>query len=347
MWESADGAHFKPIGLAGRSGDRSTSYYDPFRGLWVFSLRSASLPRTRHYFASREFGGNKCRWSWPGDQSTPESHKNLAAPEKWLVATNRPNWQLYSFNAVAYESLMLGVMEILYNTPGDNGDCEKVGLPKQTGLHFCFSRDGKTYEPRRDADIAPSGWGSGKWDTGYLSAVGGICVIRDERLWFYYSGLRGDGTRLANGRDWPRNGMYSNGAIGAATLRRDGFAGMVADGRGELLTKPVVFSGRHLFVNAECRFGSVAAEIAGEDGKTIDGFSFADGESFAKADSTKTELRFKGGDLAALAGRPVRFRFRLHCGTLYSFWVSPSERGESRGYVAGGGPAYPGLRDLQ
>ena len=25
---------------------------------------------------------------------------------------------------------------------------------------------------------------------------------------------------------------------------------------------------------------------------------------------------------------------------VYSFWVSPSPRGESRGYVAGGGPAY-------
>ena len=140
--------------------------------------------------------------------------------------------------------------------------------------------------------------------------------------------------------------MYSNGSIGVATLRRDGFAGMVADATGEILTKPVVFSGKRLFVNAECRFGSVAAEIAGEDGKAIRGFSFKDCKAFAKADSTKTELKFKGGDLSSLAGKPVRFRFRIHCGTLYSFWVSPSARGESRGYVAGGGPAYSGLRDL-
>ena len=349
LWQSADGIHFSSLGLAGRSGDRSTSYYDPFRGVWVFSLRDyrPRVGRSRRYFASRDFGGEDCRWAWPNDKSAPESHKGLPEPEKWLVATNGTRRSLYSFDAVAYESLMLGVMEILYNTPGDNGDCEKVGLPKQTGLHFCFSRDGKAYEPRTDADIAPEGWGSGKWDTGYLSPIGGICVIKDERLLFYYSGLRGDGERLAKGSGrWHRNGMYSNGAIGVATLRRDGFAGMVADGRGELLTKPVAFSGKHLFVNAECRFGSISAEVAGEDGKAIDGFSFEDCEAFAKADSTKTELRFKRGDLAALAGRPVRFRFRIHCGTPYSFWVSPSERGESRGYVAGGGPAYSGLRDL-
>ena len=50
--------------------------------------------------------------------------------------------------------------------------------------------------------------------------------------------------------------------------------------------------------------------------------------------------------VTTLAGRAVSFRFKLHCGTLYSFWVSPSARGESRGYLAAGGPDYAGLRDL-
>ena len=347
LWASEDGIHFSPLGLAGRSGDRSTSYYDPFRGVWVFSLRDGrkGVGRCRRYFASRTFGGDDCHWQWPTDKDR-ETFKSHPEPEEWLVATNGVRRSLYSFNAVAYESVMLGVMEILYNTPGDNGDCEKVGLPKQTGLHFTFSRDGKTYEPRADADIAPEGWGSGKWDTGYLACIGGICVIKDERLWFYYSGLRGDGTRIGKKRRWQRNGMYSNGAIGAATLRRDGFAGMVADGRGELLTKPLVFDGGHLFVNADCRFGSVAAEVVGEDGQPVKGFTRAECTALARKDSTKSEIVFAGGSLSALAGKPVRFRFFLHCGTLYSFWVSPSPKGESRGYVAGGGPAYPGLRDM-
>ena len=348
LWESGDGLHFDSLGLAGRSGDRSTSFYDPFRGAWVFSLRDYrdGVGRCRRYFASPAFGGGRCRWSWPGDKNEPESHRGLREPEEWLVANNAPGRSLYSFNAVAYESVMLGVMEILDVTHGDNDDCAKRGLPKQTGLHFCFSRDGKTYEPRDEADIAPSGWGSGKWDTGYLSCTGGICVIKDERLWFYYSGLRGDPSRLVGGKEWHRNGMYSSGSIGAATLRRDGFAGMVADGDGEIVTKPLFFDGGHLFVNAECRFGFVGAEILGEDGKALPGFTSADCAAFATADSTKTELRFKGGDLSSLSGQPVRIRFHLRCATLYAFWVSPSERGESRGYVAAGGPAYSGLKDL-
>ena len=362
LWESADGIHFSPLGLAGLSGDRSTCYYDPFRREWVFSLRDyrEGIGRSRRRFTSHRFGGDQCHWKWPArpdgrDFVQPKACEDAPEPEEWLAAICGQGRSLYSFNAVAYESVMLGVAEILSGPPGDNPECEKAGLPKQTGLHFCFSRDGKTFIPREAPDIAPEGWGSGKWDTGYLSPTGGVCIIKDERLWFYYSGLRGDGLRPSQnadgsvipGRERPRTkGTYVNGSIGLATLRRDGFAGMVADARGEIETKPLVFDGGHLFVNAECRFGSLAAEILGVDGKPLPGFSAADCAPFRHADSTKAELRFAGGDLAALAGRPVCFRFLLHCATLYSFWVSPSAQGESRGYVAAGGPAYPGLRDL-
>ena len=34
------------------------------------------------------------------------------------------------------------------------------------------------------------------------------------------------------------------------------------------------------------------------------------------------------------------------CGTFYAFWVSPDASGKSGGYLAAGGPAYGGLRDL-
>lgn len=112
------------------------------------------------------------------------------------------------------------------------------------------------------------------------------------------------------------------------------------------MTRPVTFTGKHLFVNAECLFGDVTAEILDETGAPVAGFTTADCQAMRFADSTKRELVFKGGDLARFAGKAVAFRFRLHCATLYAFWVSPTVRGESGGYVAAGGPAYPGLRDV-
>jgi hypothetical protein len=43
----------------------------------------------------------------------------------------------------------------------------------------------------------------------------------------------------------------------------------------------------------------------------------------------------------------IQFRFCLHNGHLYSFWVSEFKTGESGGYTAGGGPGlHPSGVDL-
>ena len=52
-----------------------------------------------------------------------------------------------------------------------------------------------------------------------------------------------------------------------------------------------------------------------------------------------------GGNLAQVAGRPVRLRFHLRAAALYSFWVSPQRSGASHGYVAAGGPGFTGATD--
>ena len=348
MFTSADGRRFECLGVAGYSGDRTTMHFDAILDRWVFSLRDSHKPlgRARRFHAQDEFRPAKVPYS-----KRPQT-EGSAVPAIWGeldVLDYGPRGSLYNFDAVPYESLMLGVMEVLHNTPRDNFDSECAGLPKQTSLRFAFSRDGRRYVPAPASALKPSGWGSGKWDTGYLSAVGGICTVGENELRFYYSALRGDAERrrdVVGKQPMHRQGMYYNGSIGYATMRRDGFAGLVADGDGTVTTKPVLFSGGHLFVNAECLFGEVAAEILDEKGVPIAGYAAADCRQMKFADSTKRELVFAGGDLSAFRGRTVGIRFRLHCATLYSFWVSPSSRGESRGYVAAGGPAYSGLRDL-
>lgn len=327
-------------------------HFDRFLDAWVFSLRDYWMGRSRRFFSMREFAIAE-----PGYACVMQRQTGA-----WIEAVRwveQPTGNLYNFDAVPYESLMLGVRELhrgleIVAKDGkrlcDNAASEYLGMPKCTWLEFCFSRDGKTYRSAGNVcAITPSGLGSGKWDTGYLSALGGICVIKDERLWFYYSGLRGDGElRSENVGAVPmrKKGIYFNGSIGAATLRRDGFCGMVADRRGELVTKPLSFGGSRLFVNAECLFGEVAAEVIDGDGKPFAGFSLAECRGLKYVDRTKAELVFSGGSLSALADKGPRIRFVLHCATLYSFWISPSARGESRGYVAAGGPAYRGLRDL-
>ena len=57
-------------------------------------------------------------------------------------------------------------------------------------------------------------------------------------------------------------------------------------------------------------------------------------------------MRWKGvADLSALGKQPVRLRFYLKNGALYSFWMSRDSQGASRGYVAAGGPGFTGPVD--
>jgi hypothetical protein len=106
---------------------------------------------------------------------------------------------------------------------------------------------------------------------------------------------------------------------------------------GSLTTRPVQFTGKHLFVNADAKAGELRAEVIDQSGMPMKGLSAADCVPF-RADKTKQRVTWKEGDLAAAAGKPVRLRFRLKNARLYAFWVSAKETGASGGYVAAGGP---------
>src|SRR5262249_15520752 len=46
---SADGTHWKDVGLSGTCGDRTTVFYNPFRKVWVYSIRAGAPGRVRDY----------------------------------------------------------------------------------------------------------------------------------------------------------------------------------------------------------------------------------------------------------------------------------------------------------
>jgi hypothetical protein len=159
----------------------------------------------------------------------------------------------------------------------------------------------------------------------------GVLVVLDDRLVFPYCGFSGiapDG----------RRGMYTGGSIGLATLRRDGFASM--EGPGVLTTRPLRFSGKHLFVNLD---GRLRVEVLDDAGAVL-----TVSEEVA-GDATRRRVVWAGSgdreDLAECASRPVRFRFTLSEGGLYAFWVTTDVGGASHGYVGAGGPAHAGVRD--
>lgn len=103
-------------------------------------------------------------------------------------------------------------------------------------------------------------------------------------------------------------------------LRTDGFISVHAGAMpGELLTKPVIFSGRELVLNfSTSAAGGVQVEILEAGGGPIPGFTLADSE-IAYGDAIERAVKWKGGDLGALAGRAVQLRFVLKECDLYSY----------------------------
>jgi len=304
---------------AGQAGDYCSFFFNPFRNVWVYSIkRGGSHGRNRYYAESPSFltegaFNNSVYWC-NADRLDEQDPVAKCAP------------QLYSLSAIAYESLLLGVFQIHLGPP--NEVCDKGKFPKITELKLGFSRDGFHWQrPDRRAFI-PATRKEGAWDRAYLHSTTGVCLIDGDRLLFpycAYSGVAPDGTR----------GMYTGASVGLATLRRDGFASMDADAKGgTLTTRPVTFNGKHLFVNVACPQGELLAEILDSDSNVIAPFTACKPIS---VDTTLHRVEWPDAkDLSPLAGKPIRFRFHLRNGSLYAFWVSPSTTGASCGYLAAG-----------
>ena len=337
---SADGVHWREraagAGL-GRIGDNSTLFYNPFRRRWVISARRSTPARgrLRYYREQADF------WrlgDWAAD-AAPD------APVYWAGADDLdpPDpqtgqaTQLYKVDAVAYESLMLGLIQVHYGPP--NEVCERGGFPKLTELQLGYSRDGFHWDRRDRAIFLGASRRPGHHERGYIHSAGGVCLVVGDRLHFYYGAFSGVSPERGGA-------IYAGGSTNLATLRRDGFVSLdAAGGPGWLTTRPVTFSGSALFVNLAAPGGELRAEVLDEAGRPLAPFTLEACAPLA-ADGTRLRVRWAGDPgLAALAGRPVRFRFRLAGGALYAFWVSADGRGHSNGYVAAGGPGFGGPRD--
>jgi hypothetical protein len=337
LLRSADGIHWAEIGETGRAGDRSTFFYNPFRQVWVFSIRADQFGapvtgRYRRYWEGPRFSDAR---GW--DESASVAWVKADSRDFNVPAVNTPP-ELYNLDCVAYESIMLGLFSIWRGEPGDREKINEVTLG--------FSRDGFHWTRGAREAFLPVSNQQGAWNWANVQSAGGGCLIVGDQLFFYCSGRQGRGGTAAPGVC----------STGLATLRRDGFASldwMPGEGitrrdatEGFVVTRPVRFTGAHLFVNADCRGGELRAEILDANGRPIAPFTRERSEPL-RGDSTRHAMRWGAETLAAVANRDVRVRFTLSRGRLYSFWVSPWESGESGGYPAAGGPEFAGALDVR
>ena len=227
---------------------------------------------------------------------------------------------------------MVGLFSVLREPfpPGYPGNSDKIN-----NISVGFSRDGfHWHRPEREPVVDVSGEPD-TWNASNVQSAGGCFLVVGDEL-FIYCSARGGGT----------DGELLEFSTGLATMRRDGFASMDAgEGGGTLTTRPVRFSGNHLFVNVKAPRGRLTAEVLDREGRVVPQLSRENCVPVT-GDATCAPVHWKqDADLSLVAGSPVRFRLHLESGSLYALWVSPDPSGASSGFVAAGGPQFNGPTD--
>lgn len=332
---SADGKLWREVATSQPIADRSTVYKNAFRNDWVFSMRhnvrasADKLVRARDYNENSDpaEGTRKAEallsffWfgPWPNELRNPD-----------FVAVDPA---IYNLDAVPYESIMLGMFTVWQGPENDAVDA--TGAPKRNQVMLGYSRDGY-YWWRQDMNsfIGVSA-DKAAWNAGNVQSVAGSPIIVGDKLYFFVTGRY-----LNNGAEITSTGL--------ATLRRDGFVSMDAsDSEKSLLTELFKFDGSYFFVNAKVT-GGLKVELLDKDGNVLPGFSKNECIAF-NSDSTRSRIQWTGkANLSELKGKAIKAKFYLTDGSLYAFWVSPYQTGESNGYTAGSGPTLnPTGRDIK
>lgn len=323
-YTSSDGKYWRSVNESGKVADRSTVFYNPFRGVWVWSLRhnirlsSSVLVRGRDYMEDADvLAGNKKAFAnlesfwfgpWPDEPKHPV-YKDVQPA-------------IYNLDAIGYESLMLGVFSSWAGP--ENGVCASDRVIKRNQLLLGYSRDGWSWFRGDFTPFCAVDDNTDAWNNGNIQSAVGSPLIVGDKLYFYMSGRR---------LNEAKKEVISTGL---ATLRRDGFASM--SGSGEVVTEILKYSGNYLFINAAVR-GSMTVELLDENGDVIPGFSAGEC-NVVKTDGCKIMVSWKEhSDIRSLNGRNLKIKFQLEDADLYSFWISQTEDGKSSGYTAGGGPS--------
>jgi len=105
------------------------------------------------------------------------------------------------------------------------------------------------------------------------------------------------------------------------SMRIDGFASAQADfAGGELITRPVKFSGKQLELNfATSAAGGIKVEIQDVNGKAVPGFALGDAVEQIGNEIERVVSWKKGSDVSSLAGKTVRLRFVIKDADLYAY----------------------------
>jgi len=188
----------------------------------------------------------------------------------------------------------------------------RFGLAVTDG-QFMTSRDGYAFHRWNETFLPPGPQRDNNWIYGDGYKCLGLLETPSEdfggenELSFY-----ADEGEWKEGRDGDSLRRY--------TIRIDGFVSLHANqARGEVVTKPIVFSGRTLSLNfATTAAGSIWVQLEDAAGRPLPGFTRNEADEIFGDKLDRTVTWQNRSDVSSLAGQPIRIRLALREADLYS-----------------------------
>ena len=296
--------------LMSGSGDVTTFYHDREGNRFLGNIRFAAVSNVENENRLRSRGFIFVdRLDQPIDLHRIERLGLVPAAAE--QGGDMPFDEYYSSTAWRYGSLWLGGLRI-WHSAGDYPH----SAAGAAYLKLVSSRDGLHWRkvPFRNEDgepevFIPNGEEGGKDarnDGGYMTEFSNPPLRIDGELIYYYGAS-------SWGKNHPRPYRVTGGGIFRARLRPDGF---VSVGGGSLVTRPLAFDGKDLFLNA---VGPVEVEALTVTCEPL-------GKAVMKGDSLRHRADFGGRSLRDLApDGSARLRFSVPAGSrLYSFTIDPA-----------------------
>ncbi len=248
--------------------------------------------------------------SWPRESLIlwPDTYD-----DRWVIPGSVQRTHFYGLSAFPYESMYIGFLWIFRATElgGDmpgylEGPCFVELVSSHDGVHW-------TREEAPRPPLLPLG-PSGSWDDGMVFTARAP-IVEGGTIKVWYGGFdQVHGFALAK----------TTGAIGLATLRKDGFASLDAGPtNGTILTKPLTNTSGTLQVNYRAVGGSLKVEVLDANNNVIPGYSQADCVALT-SDSVTQAVTWATHTLLPTGAPSISLRFILQNAALYSFMAGQS-----------------------
>jgi hypothetical protein len=299
---SPDGLHWKelqkePVITKGAFDSQNNAFWSQSEGRYVCYFR---VFREGTRWIARTTSDDFIHWTDPID----------------LELDGKPREHLYTNQIDPYvraPHIYLGLPTRFF--PGrrvvTEAEARRIGTPTEwnyandcTDILLCSARGGADLKRTFLEAFVRPGLDLRNWTSRANYAARGIVETGDQELSLYVK----------------HNSGYPTSHMRRYTIRPDGFISVYGPySGGEMVTKPLVFSGNRLAINyATSAGGGLKVEIQTPDGRPVDGFALADCPEII-GDRVEQTVRWKGGeDVGPLAGKPVRLRFLLRDADLYS-----------------------------